>query len=47
MAPCSGGWWGDATEECTRTPANVTRYQMRISGLLLNLCWLHLLSARI
>jgi len=34
--PCPCGWWGDATHECTCTPATVTRYQQRISGPLLD-----------
>ena len=39
--PCPCGWYGDATHECTCTPANVTRYQKRISGPLLDRIDIH------
>ncbi len=39
--PCPCGFYGDATRECTCTPATVTRYQKRISGPLLDRIDIH------
>jgi magnesium chelatase family protein len=36
MNPCPCGYYGDPTKECTCTSTLVTRYQKRISGLLLD-----------
>jgi magnesium chelatase family protein len=47
MNPCPCGWWGDATHECTCTPATVTRYQKRISGPLLDRIDIHIEVPRV
>src|ERR1700682_4009397 len=47
MNPCPCGWWGDATHECTCTPATVTRYQKRISGPLLDRIDIHVEVPRV
>ncbi len=47
MNPCPCGWWGDATHECTCSPAMVTRYQKRISGPLLDRIDIHLEVPRV
>src|SRR5579859_573036 len=47
MNPCPCGWWGNATHECTCTPATVTRYQKRISGPLLDRIDIHIEVPRV
>src|SRR5207237_6154862 len=47
MNPCPCGWFGDATHECTCTPATVTRYQKRISGPLLDRIDIHVEVPRV
>lgn len=32
MNPCPCGYWGDQKKACTCNPANITRYQRKISG---------------
>ena len=41
MNPCPCGWYGDNQHECTCTSANITRYQKRISGPLLDRIDIH------
>ena len=41
MNPCSCGYLGDLKKECTCTPAQVIKYQKRISGPLLDRIDLH------
>lgn len=41
MNPCPCGWYGDNQHECTCTLANITRYQKRISGPLLDRIDIH------
>lgn len=36
MNPCPCGYYGDPVKECTCTPSQITRYQKRISGPLLD-----------
>jgi magnesium chelatase family protein len=40
--PCPCGWFGDAMHKCTCSPINVTRYQNRISGPLLDRIDIHI-----
>jgi magnesium chelatase family protein len=47
MNPCPCGYFGDTLKECSCTPANVTRYQKRISGPLLDRIDLHVDVPRI
>ena len=47
MNPCPCGWYGDNQHECTCTPANVTRYQKRISGPLLDRIDIHVEVPRV
>lgn len=42
MNPCPCGYLGDLEKECTCTPAQITKYQKRISGPLLDRIDLHL-----
>ena len=47
MNPCPCGWYGDNQHECTCTPSNVTRYQKRISGPLLDRIDIHVEVPRV
>jgi len=47
MNPCPCGFYGDAVRECTCTPTQVTRYQKRISGPLLDRIDIHVEVPRV
>jgi magnesium chelatase family protein len=47
MNPCPCGFYGDAIRECTCTPTQVTRYQKRISGPLLDRIDIHVEVPRV
>jgi magnesium chelatase family protein len=47
MNPCPCGFFGDTTRECTCTPSNVTRYQKRVSGPLLDRIDIHVEVPRV
>jgi len=47
MNPCPCGYFGDATRECSCTPSNVTRYQKRVSGPLLDRIDIHVEVPRV
>jgi magnesium chelatase family protein len=47
MNPCPRGFYGDAERECSCTAAAVTRYQLRISGPLLNRFDIHMEVPRV
>ena len=42
MNPCPCGWHGASVKPCTCTPALISRYQHKISGLLLDRIDIHL-----
>ena len=42
MNPCKCGWYGDPVKPCTCSPANVSQYQKKISGPLLDRIDIHL-----
>jgi magnesium chelatase family protein len=47
MNPCPCGFYGDPTRECSCSPAQVTRYQKRISGPLLDRIDIHVEVPRV
>ncbi len=47
MNPCPCGYFGDPLQACSCTPANVTRYQKRISGPLLDRIDIHVEVPRV
>jgi len=47
MNPCPCGNWGDPVKECTCSPAQVTRYQKRLSGPLLDRIDMHIEVPRV
>ena len=47
MNPCKCGWYGDPSKPCTCSPSQVTQYQKKISGPLLDRIDLHLHVARV
>jgi magnesium chelatase family protein len=47
MNPCKCGWYGDAQRACTCSPAQISQYQKRISGPLLDRIDLHLEVKRV
>jgi magnesium chelatase family protein len=47
MNPCPCGFYGDPTRECTCSPTQVTRYQKRISGPLLDRIDIHVEVPRV
>jgi magnesium chelatase family protein len=47
MNPCPCGYFGDSMRECSCTPANVTRYQKRVSGPLLDRIDIHIEVPRV
>ncbi|MGD2178263.1 MAG: YifB family Mg chelatase-like AAA ATPase, partial [Anaerolineae bacterium] len=47
MNPCPCGYYGDALRECTCAPSQVTRYQKRISGPLLDRIDIHVEVPRV
>ncbi len=47
MNPCPCGFYGDPVRECTCSPAQVTRYQKRISGPLLDRIDIHVEVPRV
>ncbi|MDW8395406.1 MAG: YifB family Mg chelatase-like AAA ATPase [Anaerolineae bacterium] len=47
MNPCKCGWYGDPTHPCTCTPAQISQYQKRISGPLLDRIDIHLEIQRV
>ena len=47
MNPCPCGYYGDPVKECTCSPSQVTRYQKRISGPLLDRIDIHVQVPRI
>jgi magnesium chelatase family protein len=47
MNPCKCGWYGDPVHACTCTPAQISTYQKRISGPLLDRIDIHLEVRRV
>lgn len=47
MNPCRCGWYGDPIRPCTCTPAQISSYQKKISGPLLDRIDIHLEVARV
>ena len=47
MNPCKCGWYGDPVRPCTCTPAQISAYQKKISGPLLDRIDIHLEVARL
>lgn len=47
MNPCKCGWYGDPTHPCTCTPGQISQYQKRISGPLLDRIDIHLHVQRV
>jgi magnesium chelatase family protein len=47
MNPCKCGWYGDAQRACTCSPAQISLYQKKISGPLLDRIDLHLEVKRV
>jgi len=45
--PCPCGYYGDSQKPCTCAPALVTKYQKRISGLLLDRIDIHIEVPRV
>jgi len=45
--PCQCGWYGDPIRQCTCAPAQVARYQKRVSGPLLDRIDLHVEVPRV
>jgi magnesium chelatase family protein len=47
MNPCRCGWYGDPVKSCTCSPAQVSQYQKKISGPLLDRIDIHLQVSRV
>lgn len=47
MNPCKCGWYGDPVRPCTCTPAQISAYQKKISGPLLDRIDIHLEVTRV
>jgi magnesium chelatase family protein len=47
MNPCKCGWYGDPVKPCTCTPAQISAYQKKISGPLLDRIDIHLEVTRV
>ncbi|MCS6847527.1 MAG: YifB family Mg chelatase-like AAA ATPase [Anaerolineae bacterium] len=47
MNPCKCGWYGDPIKPCTCTPAQISAYQKKISGPLLDRIDIHLEVTRV
>ncbi|MCL6512469.1 MAG: YifB family Mg chelatase-like AAA ATPase [Anaerolineae bacterium] len=47
MNPCKCGWYGDPVKPCTCTPAQISAYQKKISGPLLDRIDIHLEVMRV
>ncbi len=47
MNPCKCGWYGDPVKPCTCSPGQISQYQKRISGPLLDRIDIHLEVARV
>ncbi|BCX03692.1 MAG: Fis family transcriptional regulator [Candidatus Roseilinea sp.] len=47
MNPCKCGWYGDPVRSCTCTPAQISAYQKKISGPLLDRIDIHLEVTRV
>jgi magnesium chelatase family protein len=47
MNPCKCGWYGDPIKPCTCTPAQISVYQKKISGPLLDRIDIHLDVSRV
>ncbi|MEG0391645.1 MAG: YifB family Mg chelatase-like AAA ATPase, partial [Anaerovoracaceae bacterium] len=45
--PCKCGYWGDPTRECTCSPGELSRYQNRLSGPLMDRIDLHMRINRV